>query len=1165
MPQASRGEIKLYLSMDASRLLGGLDVAARRLRDFETGVNLIGAGIGVGLVGGLTRATNVGTSFESAFTGVEKTLTATNAEFALLEKQLRDLAADDIPLPFEDLAKIGELGGQLGIPVEQVDEFTETIAKLTVTTNLGTETAALYSQQFLNITRGVEGTQAALDAGIPIYEKFGSTVVALGNNTATTESEILDLGFRLAGAGRVVGLTESQILGLSAAMAQLAIPAEAGGTAITRVLLNIQRAVDDGGDELQRFAKISNVTAGDFAKLFRQDASEALLLFLRGLAQLQTTGQNVSATLEGVGFNTVRIRETLLRLIGDVDQVEDALDVAFVGFAEGSALAEEADRRFDDTRETLIQMSNAFREASASLGESFLPTVRAAAELLGGFAQILDLILDSTGPLVPSLIAASAAFLAVRGVAGLLGHGLGLVAGALNQTTASATATTASMGGLSAGMFSAGGSALFLSKGLTAISRSTPVLVGLSAVAAALPFIFRDTQQAVLDVAESIDPILVAAIAAVGGELRNLQDAQLKQLFNDLISTDDVNTLTDLGFDMAELTEIAIRFAEDGIEPASGALLSFYAVGEDSKFVDQLTEADRAFAELAGTVLSFSEDGDADYRVLLDTLNTLVDGLVGLESRGRAVTATEEDFGVVTDAATQSVLAQTGALGDLDSQMDQLDGAIKRITSGLTQMGAAADFTDDLQGLAEALADNGRTFSLNSAAGRDNISVLQGVISSMQTLATTTLEQTGSAEEANRVWFDSVTQLQALLINAGITDTAILGMVGSLAQLSASDFDVEVNVDTDAAARNIEETTEGLRGLAFMSPVNIVLTAEDRVTAVVNEVMAAIARLQGSTLPRENPLGAGGQFVEPFDTIFPDRFRRILDPFVAPETGGGGGGGGGGGDATEDEFREFIEALDRLYEIGDIDRQEYLTALEQAIAQEERLSDNWFEVWRRRRDVLAEIGEQEAAVLRERQEVIDDILQQTRARQDEFVQLVDDFESAVVSAITATGDLVELFSGDQNLDSDALVEILEHRLEATERFTEAMDQLQQRGGLSPDLLGDLAQAGPEALGLAEALTGLDPSRINDFASQFESLGQGLADNVIPLVQPGLFNDAFGGFIPGSIAAPAPVTNITIGDLNFDIRSDDPVLVAEQVQTTIDAALAGAAAELEAAS
>lgn len=48
------------------------------------------------------------------------------------------------------------------------------------------------------------------------------------NNLATTEKDIVNMGQRLAGAGKQIGLTEAEIMGFAGALSSVGIEAEAG-------------------------------------------------------------------------------------------------------------------------------------------------------------------------------------------------------------------------------------------------------------------------------------------------------------------------------------------------------------------------------------------------------------------------------------------------------------------------------------------------------------------------------------------------------------------------------------------------------------------------------------------------------------------------------------------------------------------------------------------------------------------------------------------------------------------------------------------------------------------------------------------------------------------------------------------------------------------------
>ena len=149
-----------------------------------------------------------------------------------------------------DISAVAEAAGQLGIKTPNVMKFTETMVKLGDTTNLSATEAASALAKFANIT----GTSA------DNYDRLGSVIVDLGNNFATTESDIVAMATRLASTGSLAGLSEPQIMALSAAMSSVGIEAEAGGSAMSKLIKQMQVSVETGSGQLQNFASVAGMT-----------------------------------------------------------------------------------------------------------------------------------------------------------------------------------------------------------------------------------------------------------------------------------------------------------------------------------------------------------------------------------------------------------------------------------------------------------------------------------------------------------------------------------------------------------------------------------------------------------------------------------------------------------------------------------------------------------------------------------------------------------------------------------------------------------------------------------------------------------------------------------------------------------------------------------------
>ncbi|MGI6085925.1 MAG: phage tail tape measure protein, partial [Acetivibrionales bacterium] len=181
--------------------------------------------------------------FESAFAGVRKTVDGTEEQMAALEQGIRDMAKE-IPATTTEISAVAEAAGQLGIETDSVLAFTRVMIDLGETTNLSAEEGAAALAKFANVT------QMSQDD----FDRLGSVIVALGNNMATTEADIVAMGTRLAGAGRQVGMTEPQIMSFAAALSSVGIEAEAGGSAFSKVMVEIQLASEKGGAKLKQFA-----------------------------------------------------------------------------------------------------------------------------------------------------------------------------------------------------------------------------------------------------------------------------------------------------------------------------------------------------------------------------------------------------------------------------------------------------------------------------------------------------------------------------------------------------------------------------------------------------------------------------------------------------------------------------------------------------------------------------------------------------------------------------------------------------------------------------------------------------------------------------------------------------------------------------------------------
>lgn len=326
-------------------------------------------GVTAPIVAGAGLALKAAIDYESAFAGVKKTVDGTPQQFEKLSASIRNMAKE-MPASATEIAAVAEAAGQLGVPIGSIEGFTKTMINLGVSTNLSAEEAATSIAKIGNIMQ-VSGDD--LDSW---SAKFGATVVGLGNNFATTESDIVNMANRLAASGKIAGLTTPEILGLSTAMSSVGIEAEAGGTAMTQTLTGISKAVSEGGEQLRIYADTAGVTADQFAEKWKTKPAEALQDFIRGLGRAKEEGKDTNKILDELGLTGIRQSNMLKSLGLAAETMGKAVGLANSEWEKGTALTDEANKRYETMQSKLQMLKNQLTDVAIEFGGPLLDALK---------------------------------------------------------------------------------------------------------------------------------------------------------------------------------------------------------------------------------------------------------------------------------------------------------------------------------------------------------------------------------------------------------------------------------------------------------------------------------------------------------------------------------------------------------------------------------------------------------------------------------------------------------------------------------------------------------------------------------------------------------------------------------------------------------------------
>ena len=401
------------------------------------------------------EAASAAIEFESAVTGIYKTVDGTPEQLQAISDAAREMALT-MPSTTTEIAGVMESAGQLGIATDNVSDFAKTMIDLGNATNLTADQAASSLAKFANIT-GMSADN---------YRNLGSVIVDLGNNFATTEADIVNMSTYLTSAASVAGFAETDILALSAAMSSVGINAEAGGSSMSKLISEMQTAVEVGGEGLQSFADVAGMTAQQFSTEWGTNAVGALQAFIVGLNDVERNGKSMSVLLQDLDLDDIRMSNMLKAMAQGSDVMTSAVSRANTAWKENTALTNEVEKRYSTLESKMQMMGNAANDLKISVGNSLTPALGGLADVstnvlqgLSGFAQenqaVTAGIMGTVGTLgaaiggfttlAPAITAVSSAYQAFDKTLSL--SKIGLVAGGISLAVGAAAGLVTAFSG----------------------------------------------------------------------------------------------------------------------------------------------------------------------------------------------------------------------------------------------------------------------------------------------------------------------------------------------------------------------------------------------------------------------------------------------------------------------------------------------------------------------------------------------------------------------------------------------------------------------------------------------------------------------------------------------------------------------------------------------
>ena len=326
--------------------------------------------LGVALAAPLIIATKAAVEFEDKMADVAKTTGLTGKTLEMLGKSLVDYSTTT-RTSIDDLLKISEIGGQLGIAQKDLISFTKAADKFNVALGAdfgGVDEAVTQVgkiKQLFSDTRGLDVSASIM--------KTGSAINELGAMGAGTSANIADFTLRMGQLPDALKGSVTDTLALGTYLEELGINAEIGSGGLTRMLLV-------AGSKIDKFANQMGLSSIEAKKLLSQNPTEFAKKFAVSFKGLKP--EVLAQKLEKLGIGTQETIKVIGALGSNVDRLTELQNFSNDAFAKGTSLQKEYDTKNKTTAAQMAKLKNTVKALTLEIGQAMLPIVKSLADAL---------------------------------------------------------------------------------------------------------------------------------------------------------------------------------------------------------------------------------------------------------------------------------------------------------------------------------------------------------------------------------------------------------------------------------------------------------------------------------------------------------------------------------------------------------------------------------------------------------------------------------------------------------------------------------------------------------------------------------------------------------------------------------------------------------------
>ena len=344
-----------------------------------------------------------------------------------------------LPMTANDIGKIVAAGGQSGIAAKDLMTFAESAIKMGVAFDI---TADQAGQAMAEMRSAFKMNQQQV---VVLADKINY----LGNNTAASAKDIMEIVQRIGPLGEVAGTASGEIAALGATLRGMGVQNEIAATGIKNLMLSLTAGKAATKSQREAFARLGYSSTA-VAKSMQLDSKKTMLVILKQVAKLRKHEQSAVLT-QLFGKEVVG---SIAPLLTNIKELEKNFDAVADKMKYAGSMEKEYQARAATTANELVIFRNQITALGITIGSVLLPAVNSVlktvspwigkvTELAQAHPVVTKAIVATAGALITMRIATFAAGFAFTYLRGGALRVVGALAGARAQMALTAVSARA--------------------------------------------------------------------------------------------------------------------------------------------------------------------------------------------------------------------------------------------------------------------------------------------------------------------------------------------------------------------------------------------------------------------------------------------------------------------------------------------------------------------------------------------------------------------------------------------------------------------------------------------------------------------------------------------------------------------------------------------------